>query len=183
MSARTISYDKDIWCQPLVSLHHVGAEEINDLHTLERDREFAGTLRIKDLYHRFIEPYIAASRADWDNWSDDVLYLNRSSQTYKHEKWELEKAKKDNLSESELQAHESFDHCRTACLSLDDCLQFRFYKGVCSVGHALRHGSAKKRDNENSEQMMSGWNVPRVQQWIENQGDCGEPLKWPVEDY
>lgn len=152
------------------------------MHALERDRKFAQPLRIKDVYERFMALYLTDTRPDWDNWSDDVLYLNHSAGPY--EEWQLNRAKNDGdfLSDAERKAHQSFANCKMACRALHDCLQFTYYKGVCSISHALKHGDVRNRVSEDSEQFMSGWNIPRISQWVKEQGDCKGPIEWPVKD-
>ncbi|KAG6041953.1 hypothetical protein E4U41_000068 [Claviceps citrina] len=176
----TISYDGNQWCQAITTMHHVVAEEISDLYALEKERKFAKPLRIKDLYHKFMGPHLVASRADWDNLSDDVFYLNASIANYQD--WELERAKKDGLSDEEAVAYKSFDDCKTACLSLDNCLQFRYQNHICATSDKIRHGKPTKTDKDDSKRYMSGWNVEKIKKWIEKQGDCDGPIKWPVKD-
>ncbi|KAG6148041.1 hypothetical protein E4U46_000078 [Claviceps purpurea] len=176
----TIPYDDNEWCQPITTMHHVSAEEISELYAFEKERNFEHPLRIKDLYHKFVGSTLKASRPDWDNLSDDVFYLNETLADYAEH--ELKRAKKDDLNDEEAVAWRSFDDCRNACLSRDDCFQFRYQNHLCAVGHKLRHGNPTKTDKDDSKRYMSGWNMAKISDWIKKKGECESPFKWPIRD-
>ncbi|KHN99174.1 uncharacterized protein MAM_02872 [Metarhizium album ARSEF 1941] len=177
----TVPYAEDEWCQPIVTMHHVVAEEISDLYAFEKGRKFSKMLRIKDLYHEFVSPELVEARADWDNLSEDVFYLNKTQAKY--EDWELDLAKTKNLSELEAEAHKSFDDCQKACLSMARCFQFRYQNSICGISFKIKHGKPVKKGDDDSKRYMSWWNVERIKNWTEAQGDCdGQNFKWPVRD-
>ncbi|KAK4061140.1 uncharacterized protein Triagg1_10479 [Trichoderma aggressivum f. europaeum] len=118
----TIPYSEREWCQPIVTMHHVGREGLSGLYGFERKRNFTFPMRIKDLYHEFVAPQLAPIRPDWDNMSDDVLYLNTSSAIFDVDR-QLSKAKTQDLSGLEKTAHLSFEKCRAACQADKECLQ------------------------------------------------------------
>lgn len=174
----TLPYAEDGWCHPISTMHHVVAQDISDLYAFEKERKFAQPLRIKDLYHKFMEPHLLEDRADWDNLSDDTVYLNTSMAKY--DEWEINRAKKDGLSNEEAQAHKSFEDCKKACQSIDDCLQFRYQNYICRTSRKLKHGKPSAKENEEFKRFLSGWNVERIKAWIDKQGDCSGPVKWPL---
>ncbi|KAG5929850.1 hypothetical protein E4U42_004370 [Claviceps africana] len=176
----TIPYYDDEWCQPITTMHHVTVQETSDLYAFEKDRNFTQPLRIKDLFHKFVGPTLTASRTDWDNLSDSVYYLNTSLADYAQH--ELDRAKRDGLSEKEAIAWKSFDDCKNVCLSQDNCFQFRFQNHICATSDRLKHGWPTKQENDDSLRYMSGWNVEKIAKWIKEKGECGEQFKWPVKD-
>lgn len=176
----TIPYAEDEWCQPITTMHHVVAEEISDLYALEQERKFAHPLRIKDLYHKFLAPHLAEARPDWDNMSQDVTYLNAS--IAKYDEGQVNRAKKDGLSDEEAEAYKSFDHCKKACFSLDNCFQFRFQNNICGLSHTIKHGKPTKKGDNDAERYMSGWNIKKIKEWIEKQGECDKTINWPIRD-
>lgn len=116
-------------------------------------------------------------RDDWDNLSDSVLYLDNSASDYTKSK--LRDAK-EGLSVLELAAHRSFDDCRRACQSVEECFQYRFRNGICAISHSIKHGMSAKPEQEEWLQYRSGWNLKRIQAWVEAHDDCGKvqyPLK------
>lgn len=175
----TLPYEEKEWCQPIVTMHHVGAEEVSDLYAFEQERNFSNPMRIKDLYHRFVKDNLMAKREDWDNLSGNVHYLNSSSFDYSAD--ELAKAKTEDLSALELLAHQSFDDCRRACNSLQECFQFRFWHGICAISHSIKHGHPTKQEPEAHWRSLSGWNVKRINEWAEAHNDC-EDVNFPIQD-
>ncbi|KAJ6441810.1 glycosyltransferase family 31 protein [Purpureocillium lavendulum] len=177
----TLPYAENEWCQPIVTMHHAGAQEVSDIYAFEKGRNFSDPLRIKDLYHEFVEDQLVVSRNDWNNLSDDVFYLNRSASSYSD--WELGRAKKGDLSALEAAAHRSFDDCRKACDGDQTCLQYRFWNGICSFSKTIKHGSPTKLESEAWWRYKSGWNIKRIKEWVAAHDTCGSvdfPIKsWP----
>lgn len=134
-------------------------------------------MRIKDLYHRFVEDRLRATRDDWDNLSDNVFYLNSSASNYAD--WELSRAKQQDLSALEMAAHNSFEDCRRACHSLDECFQYRFRNGICAISHTIKHGNPTKKEKEERWAYKSGWNVKRIREWVKAHDNCGD-VEFPI---
>lgn len=161
-------------------MHHAAAEDISDLFAFEKERKFKKMLRIKDLYHKFMGPQLVEARPDWDNLAEDVYYLNNATTTY--EDWEINRARFGDLTEEEAAAHKSFDDCKKACLSLDNCFQFRYQNGICGIAHKFKHGKPIAKGDDDSKRYMSGWNVEKIKSWIEEHDNCGNSFKWPIRD-
>ncbi|EFY95837.1 fringe-like glycosyl transferase family protein [Metarhizium robertsii] len=178
---RTFNYYEDQWCQPLITLHHVNGEEINDLYAFERGQNFAKRIRIKDMYYRFVATHLVESRSDWDNGGEDVYYLDREARTY--EASELDKAKTDELSDMELVAHKNSSSCKDVCYSQEDCFQWRYRDGICGLAYnKMRLGNAVKKDDDEAKRSFSGWHMDRINKWIGEQGNCSETYQWRVMD-
>lgn len=157
-------------------MHHMSSQDVSDLDAFEREHKFQSIMRIKDLYHRFFEPQLVSVRADWDNLSDDIYYLDTSAD---HEDWEIERAQRTRLSPLEKTAHFSFDACRRACLSSINCFQWRFRQGVCVTSLSFRHGNTMPVEARMGDKWMSGWNIDKIKQWVQNNDDCGD-YPWPL---
>ncbi|GJN74520.1 hypothetical protein PLICBS_008611 [Purpureocillium lilacinum] len=167
----TLPYAENEWCQPIATMHHAGAQEISDIYAFEKGRNFSYPLRIKDLYHEFVEDQLVVSRNDWNNLSDDVFYLNKSASAYSD--WELGRAKKGDLTALEAVAHRSFEDCRKACDGASDCLQYRFWNGICSFSKTIKHGNPTKLEKEVWWRFKSGWNLKRIKEWVTAHDTCG----------
>ncbi|KAL7934835.1 glycosyltransferase family 31 protein [Trichoderma chlorosporum] len=174
----TIPYSEAEWCQPIATMHHVGSEELSNLYAFERERNFTFPMRIKDLYHRFVAPQLAPVRPDWDNMSDDVLYLNTSSTMCDDD--QLSKAKTKHLSHLEAMAHLSFDNCRAACHADKKCLQYRFHQGICGFRRSIILGSPKPKDDDELNMWMSGWDIDKIQAWVRKHKSCSRKIDWPL---
>lgn len=173
-------YGEEQWCQPIATMHHVGSEEVSDFDAFEESRGYAQPMRIKEIFHQFVELGLKEFRLDWDNMSGDILYLNASSGAHSEE--DIERARSGNdMSELEKDAHLSFHDCRLACLEFDDCYQFLYHDEMCVLNEKFGHGRPAPWDEDSpkSERMMSGWNVERIRKWVAANKDCG-PLQWPV---
>lgn len=137
------------------------------------------TLLLKDIYKEFLEPRLEAEREDWDNLSEDVYYLDLEVREY--EEWQLDRAKKENLSKLEQNAHKSFNDCARMCHDVKECFQFRFHDGICSYQRSFLLGRPMKRENKEDQRWMSGWGVDKIKAWVEENNECREIL-WPTFD-
>ncbi|KAG9257694.1 uncharacterized protein F5Z01DRAFT_695078 [Emericellopsis atlantica] len=171
----TLSYEDSQWCQPLVTMHHIGSEEVSDFYEWECSRNYTQPVRIKDLYHQFIKPHLDDTRAEWDNLSDDIRYADRDADGIDSTD---DKYRFDNLSEVEQEAHDSATNCRAACLELEECMQWRFHRNVCYMGRKIRHGNPIIPGDGDGEKMVSGWHKARIAAWAKEHEDCGE-IQWP----
>ncbi|KAL6864125.1 glycosyltransferase family 31 protein [Trichoderma novae-zelandiae] len=176
----TIPYSEEEWCQPITTMHHVGSEELSRLYAFERERNFAFPMRIKDLYHQFVAPQLVPIRPDWDNMSDDVFYLDMSSSSDLLDEEQLSRVKTEELSGLEMMAHLSFDSCRAACQADDECLQYRFHDGICGFGRRIIHGQPKSKEDHILQRWMSGWDVDKIEAWVQEHNSCDENIDWPL---
>jgi hypothetical protein len=69
----------------------------------------------------------------------------------------------------ERQAWKSFNHCQAVCEAKDNCLQFSYESGSCSISYSFRLGYAKP-----GERIQSGWMIDRVDDLFLNlESKCG----------
>jgi len=166
-------------------MHHMNSEEVSSFWEYERDffkknsesLTTQRTMLLKDIYAHFLAPKMRASREDWDNLSDDVFYLDRDAK--KHEDWVLERTKKGPMSQVERKAHKSYDDCRAMCEAVKDCFQFMYHDGVCASSTSFKLGRPNRSEQMLSKRYRSGWIVPKINKWIERQGECKKPI-WPA---
>lgn len=170
-------------------MHHMNSEEINTFWEFERrwynEKSHGNTgrpLLIKDIYHHFVDSKLQPRRDDWDNQSDDRFYVDLNDTTREWEDWRKQRMKNQGkYNELEKKAHLSFDDCAAACKSLgiDECFQYKFQAGICSISKAFRLGKpVKPESGDNKKRSISGWDVDKIRQWVEKQGDCKRVL-WP----
>lgn len=155
------------------------------MYEFERARKFSTRILIKEVYAHFVAPHLDHERSDWDNGSEDVYYLDPEAREY--EKSDLDKAKKEGLSDAEREAHKDSSACKEACNAQEDCFQWVFKRGICGLHYKkFKLGENVKRDgddgDDDSKRVFSGWNMRRIQSWIDDQGNCHEPYKWRVQD-
>lgn len=183
----TIPYGPSHWCQPITTMHHMNSEEIDTFWKFERDFYRAQDqhkppqpLLIRDIYRRYLAPGMTEKRLDWDNRSEDRFYFNVSDTGRKLDDWKLKRMKKPHeLNKYEKTAHLSARHCEAACKSLTykECFQYKFENGVCSFANSIKLGKPVKPKSDNAKQIISGWDVPKIQLWVKEQ-KCNK-VSWP----
>lgn len=149
--------DRDLWCYPTITYHHVSPTEIDELWRFEQEwyKQHDIVLRHRDVFISHVRPKIGASVSYWDNMSVDAEY-----NAHDH-------ASSSNKEERE--AWKSFAHCRALCESQNKCIQFSFDSGSCSVSNSFRLGYAKP-----NEKVKSGWMTDRVDDLFRSLDDrCG----------
>lgn len=149
--------DRNLWCYPTITYHHVSPAEIEELWEFEQDwySRHDITLRHRDVFMEFVRPKIDASVLAWDNLAADKEYNAHDHGTVG--------------SPAERNAWKSFDHCRALCESQTDCLQFSFNAGSCSISSKFSLGYARPK-----ERIRSGWMLDRVDDLFRNLEDrCG----------
>ncbi|KAF2638371.1 hypothetical protein P280DRAFT_404905 [Massarina eburnea CBS 473.64] len=157
MDPTTNKIDRNAWCFPVITYHHVSPTEIENLWRFEQAwfSKHDVLLRHRDIFKDYVYPKIGASVANWDNMSADKEY-----NAHDHS------SSKDPF---ESNAWKSFQHCHAMCESKKDCVQFAYDSGSCSISNAFRLGYAKP-----TERVQSGWMTDRVDDlFLRMEGKCG----------
>lgn len=117
----TLPFGPGHWCEPILTMHHMNAEEISIVWQFEQTRKTDQTLMIKDLYHGLIAPKMQVRRKDWDNLSDDVCYINPNIDVQlRTDSLLLDRQKKfEEQNEIEKEAWKSPEHCSRVCKDQD----------------------------------------------------------------
>lgn len=64
--------DRQPWCYPTVTYHHMSEDEIRSLWKFEQEWQRthpSDSLRHADVFKGYIRPYLGKERKDWDNYS------------------------------------------------------------------------------------------------------------------
>ncbi|KAI1634840.1 glycosyltransferase family 31 protein [Biscogniauxia mediterranea] len=117
----TLPYGRNHWCEPILTMHHMNAEEISNVWQFEQTRKTDRTILIKDLYDSLIAPKMQVSRENWDNLSDDVCYINPDPTARRPTESHILDRKKneDEMNEVEKEAWKSWENCAKVCASED----------------------------------------------------------------
>ncbi|KAF2006506.1 glycosyltransferase family 31 protein [Amniculicola lignicola CBS 123094] len=148
----TTKIDRDAWCFPVVTYHHVSPAEIQELWDFEQQwfKRHDILLRHRDIFTQHIRPQISAEKAHWDNMSDQEF------------------------------AAKSFSACHNICENDKECMQYAYEESNkrCLISHAFRLGYAapekeKGKGKEHGE-ITSGWMVDRVDElFLKLESKCG----------
>lgn len=178
------------WCHVVSTLHHINSEEIDTFWKFEHDfyaaQHKAGVekprpLVAKDIFTHFVAPRLRSKMDDWDNLSEDTMYFNVNDTSRTWENWQINRMKKaEDYNDLERQAHLSVEDCQAACKSLkaDDCFQWKYSDGICYTRRAMSLGHPVKV-KEGAKGMTSGWDVEKIAEWIEKEGECTK-IYWPT---
>lgn len=150
--------DRDLWCYPTITYHHMSPGEIEQLWQFEQDwySRHNIVLRHRDVFMEMVYPQLGAEVANWDNLSEDQEF-----NAHDHA------SSSDSL---ERNAWKSFEHCRSLCESRSECLQFSFDAGSCATSKTFRLGYAKP----DRAMVKSGWILDRIDTLFrELEGRCG----------
>ncbi|KAH6845789.1 hypothetical protein B0I37DRAFT_381139 [Chaetomium sp. MPI-CAGE-AT-0009] len=178
----TLPFGPSHWCHPIVTMHHMNAEEINSFWHFERRhmRKLSRPLVLRDIYEEFLAPHLTETREDWDNLADNRFYLDTESGR-KWADWQLKRTKKpEDYNEQEKNAHKSFADCAAACESLgpDECFRYKYVDGACSISNSFIMGKPVKRADDEKDRTMSGWDIAKINDWVRKQPAC-DSVKWP----
>lgn len=105
-----IQYTEGIWCQPVLTQHHMSSQEIASLWTLEQSNLLhapSANLLHRDVFNALIRPKLSHRLENWDNGRG-------------HEK------PCDTVSE-----------CEELCVADETCVQFRYASGQCRLANRV----------------------------------------------
>jgi hypothetical protein len=168
----TVSFGRDLWCEPVISLHHIGGEDMQSLWQwiedwkvrtmsmviissiipipapLEKD-DFV-TIQITKIQHpllfkdlfHYVAPQITSILEDWDNTDDSRKIYPANKASYT-----------------------SFEHCKVACEADKLCFQFVYDGTACALSHHIRLGRKRSPEENGTQRYISGWNMERIREW------------------
>lgn len=146
------SGDRNLWCTPSVSYHHLSPPVVEDMWKFEQEW-IAGTngdasqiLRHKDVFNKYTLPRMTAFGTTKRKW--------------------------DNGASSDRGAVATLDECRQICESESNCVQFKIdLERRCMVSGTPGLG-------EWARGFDSGWLVERVKQWESKMPSCSGSPGW-----
>ncbi|KAI5860045.1 glycosyltransferase family 31 protein [Durotheca rogersii] len=189
----TLPYGPGHWCEPLLTMHHMNSEEISSVWQFEQTRKVDRILMIRDVYEGLIQPKMQVSRANWDNLSDDVCYINPDPEAQDRAEGHFRdrQKKQEDMNDVEKEAWKSWENCAKVCASQDEpddkssnekkrsrtCFQYRWHEEVCCTAKSFKLGAPKPApgDSSSKAKWMSGWHLKGINEWIDAMGECKEP--------
>lgn len=181
----TMPWSEGLWCQPVVTMHHVRPDEIQALWNYERRRieesdVIPPSLTFEELFYAFVQQQqFPIIRAEWDNMSNDRDYQLETPQF------------------EDLDPNKSPAACSDACWAVQECKQWSHLEfttvssdserpssgGVCYLSSVFRVGQERKvesflqkQEQWNIHTWTSGWEFDRIKQWLSN-ARCEYPVQ------
>ncbi|KAK0385076.1 hypothetical protein NLU13_7554 [Sarocladium strictum] len=181
----TLAYGPSQWCEPLLTMHHMNAEEISKVWQFEQTRKQEDHIMIKDMYHTFFAPNLVPVREDWANLSGDRCYIapDDNSQEKATEDERRMQVPEDRKSPVERHAHENVNACSRVCEAEGLALSEEEY---ASLGTSGQNGDLlKSRYVEKSAENKQWHKERKCFQWTFGNGICctagsfrlGAPIK------
>lgn len=155
----TVDFSEHHWNKPAITFHHMSPQGVEDVYYFEQHQRL---LRKppptgRDVFEYFVAPHLKEDYRDgWDNNFDaaEIVPLRADSNEW------------DKI------ATRDFEGCREACLEKRDCMQFTFWSGHCSLSTVMRLGRKRKG-------RKAGWNLPRMQKWMEDRAN--KSIDWMLD--
>lgn len=168
-----LEYTAARWCSPVTSFHRMSSAAVRELWDFEQrwisaaETTTPSPILQRDLFKVFVAPSLRERRTEWDNLSEDRV-LGRSE------------SDEDDapLSEAEVAALRSAHGCQHLCETLPECMQWRYRRDECAMGHSVRLG-ARQGKVAVRERATSGWIMERVATFVGEMDECRRP-QWIV---
>ncbi|PQE29652.1 glycosyltransferase family 31 protein [Rutstroemia sp. NJR-2017a BBW] len=144
----TLGFGSEIWCEPVLSLHHVSGKDMENLWRWVEDwkaRTMNMPFLFKDLFE-YIAPQFVSRMNDWDN---------------TEEGWKIPHHPPGKKQGSII----SFEQCEAACQADANCFQFVSHGTACALSHTIRIGRQRLAEEKGDYGYISGWNLERIQAW------------------
>jgi hypothetical protein len=138
----TLSFGQDLWCEPVISLHHLGESEMERLWQWLEEWKVVNTQRpllFQDLF-QYIGSDIPSTLEDWHSIDERTSIMPKQKSS-----------------------HRSFEHCERACQADVLCMQFVHDGESCTLSHHIRLGH--ERAPEVGRRFISGWKSARIEAW------------------
>ncbi|KAF2758867.1 hypothetical protein EJ05DRAFT_499303 [Pseudovirgaria hyperparasitica] len=130
-----VQVDRRTWCVPLLAMHRLSSQQMNDTWHWERTRydDQKPVLHSTLLYHRQGKLFEESTRDFWDNLSDTDSPNGLG--------------------------HTSSVACRVACENDFNCFQWSYTMRRCRFGWGIKYGHAVE---DKREHFLSGWDIKKI---------------------
>ncbi|EAT81772.1 hypothetical protein HBH56_101040 [Parastagonospora nodorum] len=151
---KDIETTRERWCYPLLSLHQLKPEQMENLWKWERTRPFNTKpftySSLLSYTHSFLSQ--GPSREWWDNLSTAPVPNDRP-------------------------AHRNAGSCGSECANDPNCLQWSFSQTVCRHADFIKLGNSVDRENGGQGEFVSGWDTGTLRKLgFGAEGEKGERL-------
>ncbi|MCJ1247137.1 hypothetical protein MMC30_004348 [Trapelia coarctata] len=175
----TLPFSKSHWCQPVITMHHLTAQEVSQVWNFEKERKANGTtttLMFMEIFEYFVHPNLNPNRTDWNNLSNDIHYTpppdNEPDKSYYGRKW-------SELTDTERASIESPENCLKACEANSECFQWLHHDRECVLHRSVSLGGSQKQAGS-STSWTSGWMIEKIEEFRAEMKNCPDGPDWTV---
>ncbi|KAJ5811573.1 hypothetical protein N7474_007874 [Penicillium riverlandense] len=144
------NYQRDVWCSPAVTFHHMNPTDIERMWEFDQEwfaNETHSPLLYSDVFRSLIRPSLNSYRDNWDNLAED------------------KPAHRDHDISAPTVPVSPAD-CEEYCARLPHCMQYRVDdRGRCTTSRGPIRGKPKSG-------LRSGWLLDKVDAHVEELGYC-----------
>ncbi|MCJ1310355.1 hypothetical protein MMC25_004019 [Agyrium rufum] len=175
----TFPYAQNHWCQPIMTMHHLSAQEVSLVWEFEQEKKRNGDnkpLIFMDIFNHFVLPHLRSTRKNWSNLAGDfVLRAPEDPSKEDDENNKFGGRKWSELSETMRSSPESPEKCAAACEEDRECMEWQHHDRECSLGRSVKFGGVKTQTD--GKEWVSGWMMDRIGAMREKLGTC-EKVDW-----
>lgn len=170
---QSLRINKDVWCEKVVSFHHLEPNDIEVLWEYERllGPERRKNIRYGDIYRDFVAPYIREEMFEWDNTAQQKEYSAREDADILKGRPETELP--------EPRPWKNVDACKAACETKKSCLMWRYLprEEICAIENNVRLGQPffqwiKSGDPRDRTDITSGYMIKRIRKLRQTELKC-----------
>ncbi|KAF2733868.1 hypothetical protein EJ04DRAFT_467664 [Polyplosphaeria fusca] len=139
---KNIKIDEDRWCVPLLSLHRIVPEQMENLWKWERTRPFTKNAFTYSSLLAYTHAHLrdGPTRDFWDNLSEAPVPNERP-------------------------AHRDANACGSECHNDPKCLQYSYSQTVCRHSNYIKLGNSVDKENGGQGEFISGWDTQKLADW------------------
>ncbi|KAK5171480.1 uncharacterized protein LTR77_004625 [Saxophila tyrrhenica] len=180
---RSIPLSPIAWCQAALAMHHMKADDFDEMFKREHELGFSRLL-LRDVYDKIYPDGLPSESVDWNNIADA------------HE-WAVPIDR--NKLPLSVDPNSDFNSCRIACEAHEDCFSFTWrnttinldgpdynYLHSCVLSGAFRLGAPKPEqafwsntdERDTYRRWHSGWMRYRISEWAKAHWECDPSQEW-----
>ena len=152
-------FDVSVWCDPVMTFHHLHQQDIAQLQELQDDLTKEGRPKVlfRDVYMKLIDPYLIVEQfASWDNYAD--LYVLTPNGIVPAA-----------LQDESLNVHYATSTsagCQQACLNSTSCYSWRHTLDACALDTGIKFGRPMAPNKNGNVAVTSGWMLSRLNETL-----------------
>jgi hypothetical protein len=183
----TLGFGGEIWCEPVLSLHHVSGKDMENLWQWIEDWKartmsmvctfisYSCTPPFLLITHFLVKILLTVFTQHPFLFKDLFEYIapqfvsRMNDWDNSEEGWKIYHHPSGKKEGSLI----SFEQCEAACQADKNCFQFVSHGTTCALSHTIRIGRQRLAEEKGDYGYISGWNLERIRDWTRKTGCKG----------